>query len=50
MGLKYSQVKEIYKRADWLFYNNLYDERNLARDMIEAAQQWNENQIFSFST
>jgi len=39
MGLKYSQVKEIYKRADWLFYNNLYDERNLARDMIEAAQQ-----------
>lgn len=39
MGLKYSQVKEIYKRANWLFYDNLYDERSLARDMITAAQQ-----------
>jgi len=39
MGLKYSQVKEIYKRANWLIYDNLYDERSLARDMITAAQQ-----------
>ena len=38
MGLKYSQVKEIYKRANWLIYDNLYDERSLARDMITAAQ------------
>lgn len=39
MGLKYSQVKEIYKRANWLIYDNLYDERSLARDMITAVQQ-----------
>jgi len=39
MGLKYSQAKEIYKRANWLIYDNLYDERSLARDMITAAQQ-----------
>lgn len=38
MGLKYSQVKEIYKRAKWLIYANLYDERSLARDMVAAAQ------------
>lgn len=33
--LKYSEVKEIYRRAKHLYYDQLYDERNLARDMIE---------------
>ena len=36
--IPYSQVKKIYKRAENLYYENQYDERNLAHDMIETEK------------